>query len=168
MDPIPAGLAVMRAPTYVLIRRSHEIVLVGAELSNAITASPRGLATEEEPPNSSGTAVEWRKKLQLSPVGSDVVCVTRACLIRCVLNIGGSRTQIAIIPKTPLSKTRWPAPTAAAIYTLVGTVKLNGIVPEAYLRLVPGCIAEHRIDRVEELLPWHVAASLPDVLRQAA
>ena len=57
---------------------------------------------------------------------------------------------------------------AAAIYTLVGTAKLNGIDPEAYLRHVLGCIAEHQINRIEELLPWNVAARLPGALRLAA
>lgn len=57
---------------------------------------------------------------------------------------------------------------AAAIYTLVESAKLNGLDPEAYLRHVLGRIAEHSINRIEELLPWNVAASLPNPLRQAA
>ncbi len=45
---------------------------------------------------------------------------------------------------------------AAAIYTLVTTAKLNGVDPEAYLRHVLERIADHRINRIEELLPWRV------------
>ena len=50
---------------------------------------------------------------------------------------------------------------AAAIYSLIGTAKLNGLDPEAYLRYVISHINEHRITKITELLPWNVAAKLP-------
>jgi transposase len=49
---------------------------------------------------------------------------------------------------------------AAAFYSLINTAKLNGLDPEAYLREVFTRIAEHPINRIEELLPWNVAADL--------
>jgi len=49
---------------------------------------------------------------------------------------------------------------AAGIYSLIGTAKLNGIDPEAYLRYVLERIADHPINRIEELLPWHLAGQI--------
>ena len=45
---------------------------------------------------------------------------------------------------------------AAAIYSLIGTAKLNGVEPEAYLRKVLERIADYPINRIADLLPWNL------------
>jgi transposase len=49
---------------------------------------------------------------------------------------------------------------AAAIYTLLGTARLNGVDPERWLREVLIRIADHPLSRIDELLPWKMVAEL--------
>ena len=46
---------------------------------------------------------------------------------------------------------------AAAMYSLLGSAKLNGLDPEIYLQHVLERIADHPISRVHALLPWNVS-----------
>ncbi|VVE86065.1 transposase [Pandoraea sputorum] len=49
---------------------------------------------------------------------------------------------------------------AAVIYSLIGTARLNGFEPFAYLRTVFERIADHPINRIDELLPWSLMSAV--------
>ena len=52
---------------------------------------------------------------------------------------------------------------AAIAYTLVETAKLNGVDPQAWLTDVLGRIADHKITKLDELLPWNWKAATTEV-----
>jgi len=56
---------------------------------------------------------------------------------------------------------------AAVMFTLIQTAKLNGVDPQAWLADVLARLAEHRVQRLDELLPWNWR-KIADLKRAAA
>ncbi len=46
---------------------------------------------------------------------------------------------------------------AAIACTLIETAKLNGVDPQAWLTDILGRISDHKITRLDELMPWRYA-----------
>ena len=61
-----------------------------------------------------------------------------------------------------------PLDSDAAMYSLIGSVKLNVPDAEGSLRVVRERIADHPIDQVDQLLPWNIIPELPIETRLAA
>ena len=58
---------------------------------------------------------------------------------------------------------------AAALYSLIGTARLNGLDPMAYLRHVLSVIATHPINQIDALLPWQIdLPAAPGAICEAA
>lgn len=55
--------------------------------------------------------------------------------------------------------------TAANIYSLVETAKLNGINPQLYMARVLGVIQDYNSAKLDELLPWNL--SLPNSINSS-
>ena len=49
---------------------------------------------------------------------------------------------------------------AAAVYSLIGTVKFNGVDREVWLRHVLANIADHPVSQFDDFLPWNCAVQL--------
>jgi transposase len=57
---------------------------------------------------------------------------------------------------------------AAVMYSLIGTARLNGVDPQAWLADVLARIADHPANRLDELLPWNWQSRKPEAVAQAA
>jgi len=57
---------------------------------------------------------------------------------------------------------------AVAMYSLIGSAKLNWLDPDLYLRTVLARIADHPVSRIDDLLPWNLAPTLQSLTSQAA
>jgi len=47
---------------------------------------------------------------------------------------------------------------AAIAYTLIETARMNNVDPEAWLRWVLARVADHKMTRLEDLMPWNWTA----------
>jgi hypothetical protein len=52
---------------------------------------------------------------------------------------------------------------AAVMYSLIVTAKMNDVDPQAWLADVLARIAEHPVQRLDELLPWNWRSAIPNV-----
>ena len=84
----------------------------------------------------------------------------RGCLDHCFLELDNNTAErsmcgIAIGRKSYMFVgSERGGKSAAIIYTLMEIAKLNGVNPQAWLTDVLARIADHKINRVDELMHW--------------
>ena len=75
-------------------------------------------------------------------------------MLRAVHETRGSRPE-----ELPLRWLGGGGKSAAIVYTLIETAKLNRVDPQVWLTDILGRIADHKITRINDLLPWRYAAA---------
>jgi transposase len=89
---------------------------------------------------------------------------TRAYLDNGFLELDNNTVERAVKP-VALGRKNWMfagsqrgGKAMAIAFTLIETAKLNGVDPQAWLTDVLSRIADHKINRIDELLPWNYLA----------
>jgi transposase len=101
----------------------------------------------------------------LSLSGLSRVPKVRPYLLNGTLELTNNSAERAVKP-VALGRKNWTfagseggGKAMAIAYTLIETAKMNGVNPQAWLTWVLGRIADHKMNRLDELLPWNYAAS---------
>jgi len=89
---------------------------------------------------------------------------TRPYLDNGFLKMDNNTVELAVKPVT-LGRKNWMfagslrgGKAMAITFTLIETAKLNDVDPQAWLTDVLSRIADHKINRIDELLPWNYLA----------
>ena len=90
-----------------------------------------------------------RQRDRYAPEGVDLICLTNNAAERALRGIALGRKSW-LYAGSDRGGAR-----AAAMYTVIGTAKLNDVDPQAWLADVLGRIADTPQTRLDELLPWN-------------
>jgi transposase len=155
-----------------LLRRIGELFAIETEIKGHTPEERRAVRQERALPLLADLKAQMERALRaVSPKGSLAQAIRYAlsrwpALIRYTedgrLDISNNAAERAIRPLA-IGRKNWTfagsdagGERAAIFYTLIETAKLNGLDPERYLRDIIGRIADHPINRIDELLPWNV------------